>query len=240
MPYSDRYVCFLDILGFSELIRNSLKEGSSNVDSLISSLSEITSREGALDQFFDEVDFVFQAFSDSIVMSADAKPIGLMYLLSEVNDLSKRLLLKGYLSRGAVARGSLYHAGTVMFGPAFLNAYRLESEVARYPRVILSREVFQDVKALQPELSRPRFRLADDGPPFLDVLGSWARDVLENPDGSEIERARSGSEVIQRLFDLSIHEPRHFEKLRWLAVYWNETFRSHSINVPAIRFPAGS
>jgi hypothetical protein len=236
MPYSNRYVCFLDILGFSELVHNSSTE---DVESLISSLSEITSRDGALDEFFSGADFVFQAFSDSIVMSADANDLtSLIYLLSQVSDLCKRLLLKGYLSRGAVTRGSLYHRDSVMFGPAFLSAYRLESEVARYPRVILSREVYQDLKALRPGLILPRFRLDDDGPPFLDVLESWAREVIENPDGPEIERLRSGSQIVQRLFDVSIHEPGHFEKLRWLAIYWNGTFGSHAISVPAIRFPA--
>src|SRR5712672_2824370 len=55
-----------------------------------------------------------------------------------------RLLSSGLLTRGAVAKGKLHHDNPVMFGPAFLEAYHIETTIAKYPQVVLSRETYQN------------------------------------------------------------------------------------------------
>ena len=50
MPYPQRYVAFLDILGFSEIVRNTDKDALPNrFDALVKTLNEINSRENELD-----------------------------------------------------------------------------------------------------------------------------------------------------------------------------------------------
>ena len=77
-------------------------------------------------------------------MSSAKTITGLVHIFSSITDLSVRLLTEGLLIRGAVAKGPLYHKQSVMFGPALLDAYGLETNVAMYPRIVLSREVHRD------------------------------------------------------------------------------------------------
>jgi hypothetical protein len=230
MPYAQRYVAFLDILGFSEIVKGTDRDALPNrFDALVKTLEEINSRENELD---DEVgdDFKFQTFSDSIVMSANASTNGLVYLLYAVRQFALNLLGNGILTRGAIAKGKLHHVGSVMFGPAFLDAYRIEHEIAKYPRIVLSEAVFEDLRAMKPGLFEPSYILGDDGPPHLDILqvlkklNSDRYLSIEGRNSSEVIQAQNYQRILQNLLDHSIHEPSHFEKVRWFALYWNGTF----------------
>ena len=74
------------------------------------------------------------------------------YLLNAIANLTLDLMQEGLLIRGAIAKGKLYHKKGVMFGPAFIEAHRIEQTVAKYPRVVLSKQTYDDHKAstLQP------------------------------------------------------------------------------------------
>ena len=170
MGYSERYVAFVDILGFSEIVRQSDSDKTpKRYDALVKTLSEIGTRESSADEIIG-VDFQFQSFSDSIVLSTTANPTGLIYLLSTIIELSIRLLRNGLLLRGGMAKGKLHHNGGVMFGPAFLEAYRIENMIAKYPRIILSKEAYEDYRIMKPALRYPDVLLDDDGPPYLHVF----------------------------------------------------------------------
>jgi hypothetical protein len=58
----------------------------------------------------------------------------------------------------------------VMFGPAFLEAYHIETNIAQYPRVILSRKTYEDFRSMRPGVVYPQVLLADDGPPYLHIF----------------------------------------------------------------------
>ncbi|MBJ7945107.1 hypothetical protein JDS95_02820 [Bacillus cereus group sp. N24] len=74
-------------------------------------------------------------FSDSVVISY---PINCMYaLLVNTWVLAGAIATNGYLIRGGITSGKLYHDERIVFGPAMNEAYRLESTVAKMPRIIL-------------------------------------------------------------------------------------------------------
>jgi hypothetical protein len=236
MPYEERYVAFADILGFSNIVRKT-EPDSATQNSLDEILAMIGSREGRPDEIVG-VDFQFQAFSDSIVMSTKTEYFDLRYLLAQIRDLSLHLLGKGLLLRGAVARGKLYHSRGVMFGPAFLKAYHVERTIAKYPRVVLSREVRHHLEAFKSATNAPEILLGDDGPPYLHVFGHFRRpkEGSESPDPGKIRVAEECQRQIQRLLYESIYDPKHYEKLRWLAIYWNSTIANFASLRPII-FP---
>ena len=74
-------------------------------------------------------------------------------------------------------------------------------------------------------LEFPQVRLADDVP-FLHVFAKFGLlneaeptiDFLNSPEVLDAQRCQCS---IQNLLNASIYEPRHYEKLRWLAIYWN-------------------
>ena len=70
---------------------------------------------------------------------SEAAPDSLLSPLIElVQDIARWSLLSGFLIRGGITIGKLYHNATqgVVFGEALVEAYNLESKDAIYPRVI--------------------------------------------------------------------------------------------------------
>jgi hypothetical protein len=117
-----------------------------------------------------------------------------------------------------VAKGKLHHENPVMFGPAFLEAYHIETTIAKYPRVVLSRETYQNFqKQRGAVVANPRILLSEDGPPHLHIFAAFE----EAPQDTAVKKLCQG--MIQSLLDESIFVPKHYEKLRWLAIYWNST-----------------
>jgi hypothetical protein len=132
------------------------------------------------------------------------------------------LLSIGILTRGGLSKGLLHHSDKAVFGPAFLSAYEMENQTAIFPRIIVDRETLKDYSALDDigDAFRAELKFSDDGPVFINTLSMFAR-----PDRSTVfaVMAEKCQKVIQeKLFD-SVHQPKHYSKLKWLAIHWNAT-----------------
>jgi hypothetical protein len=64
--------------------------------------------------------------------------LGLEALLANVREVWRTAIELGYTLRGAIDFGDIYWDKNELVGPAFINAYRLESEIARVSRVLVS------------------------------------------------------------------------------------------------------
>jgi hypothetical protein len=92
----------------------------------------------------------------------------------------------------------------------------------------MSREVHQDFAKIESGLRFPQIRLGDDGPPFLHVFVKFrgfneVETTVNFLNSPEVQEAQECQRSIQNLLDASIYEPSHYDKLRWLAIYWNTT-----------------
>jgi hypothetical protein len=112
-----------------------------------------------------------------------------------------------------------------VFGPAFLNAYALERDIADFPRIIADQATHEAYEANPvpdkwDKFTRPALRHDEDGPVFVDVLASHR--ILE---GDIPERVlingRAIRASIQNHLNNSIYTPAHYKKARWMALYWN-------------------
>jgi hypothetical protein len=226
--YSDRYVAFIDILGFSQIVRHSVNLPW-QTEELVRILERISNRTKPLeiDTMFGD-DFRAQSFSDCIVLSEKATNLGLEHLLFAVSQLALDLLANGVLTRGAIAKGKLHHTDKIVFGPALVDAYRIESTIAAFPRILLDRETHRDFKVML-ETGRKTFIASgfeaevlhdDDGPPFLDILSRF-RDLSGSIPARLLVTAEACHKAIQTKLDQSIYDPSIFRKLRWLTIYWN-------------------
>jgi len=125
--YEQRAVLFLDVLGFKRLI----KEGR---EDLVEQALAITTAPY-------QSNVTVSAFSDCMVVSmVFERGVELAELIAFTSSLVLHLLHQGILSRGGIAVGKLRHEGGIVYGPALIEAYELESQVACYPRVVLSRD----------------------------------------------------------------------------------------------------
>ena len=181
---------------------------------------------------FSRGDLKFHSFSDNICVSAKESADGISHILHSLEALAISLLDEGTLLRGAIVKGPLHHDDEVVFGNALVNAANLEGTVSLYPRIMLTREVAMDVRRLLTPSTQDDFvenfiQRSDDGPFFLNVLVGM-KYYLENADlrPDYIQRYNLMATRLQERFDLAVDEPRHYEKMKWFARYWNESIRN--------------
>lgn len=231
MPaYSERYIAFVDILGFRSIVANFAAQrakivprafpGPLDVRELLRIVHKPSALDGVLN--FEKADFRAQSISDAVAMSAAVNPEGLSQIFSAVRGLALRLLETGILIRGAVTKGRLWHDDEAVFGEGLVRAYDTESKVARYPRVMVTRDVIDDINAFaERELLKRVFKhttkRADDGPFFLDILEGFTRAE------DWLSRAQSIQKVLQSRLNSSADDPPIFEKIIWFSRYWNDS-----------------
>ena len=182
--YCQSIVTFIDILGFKDIVKNRTCD---QIDVILDTLNHFASRSSNDNNSLEPT---VLSFSDSIVRVRNleseeniAFPVGHLYY--EVNALvhaQMDLVNNGVLIRGGITIGNASVTNDRIFGPAFINAYELESKFANYPRIILSPEVVNAVgtdllvvnenHSADEERKYLRSQLAcgDDGLWFIDYL----------------------------------------------------------------------
>ena len=89
--------------------------------------------------------------SDSLIISTPANTIEAIWLCEAAAKIQNGLCTKGFLLRGAIATGLLYHSGNTIFGPAIVNAVEIEKYI-NHPVIGVSQETldcFFDVKSAE-------------------------------------------------------------------------------------------
>jgi len=164
----------VDILGWKDWVRRSVSDPEVRAAvaegiNLIVESQALQTRAVLGDGAFGEqnrVDPQFSYFSDTFVLSARAIPGAAIYIKFSLAQLCRFLLLEGLYTRGAIVVGKAIHTGQVLYGPAIVDAYLLESQVAKYPRIILTEQA--------DALFGPHFQNETDadGLRYLDFLGT--------------------------------------------------------------------
>lgn len=144
--YEERFIAFIDVLGFGALVQESGKAGAA-AEAIIKRIGDaiLWSREELEDLLSGSSDFVFTQFSDSFVVSTEAsnetRRFGLSQFAFAVRAIIDCFLGSDLVLRGGVTRGQLIHTRELLFGPAMNRAYELESRVANVPRIIFDPEI---------------------------------------------------------------------------------------------------
>lgn len=149
--YQDKFVAFIDILGFKNIIESSAANGTPTVNEIREMLARLE-RKSTIEQICAEgppicpcsnrvsetLQFQVTQTSDCSVISAEISPAGAINLLQHCWSVAFSLLKTGHLVRGYITRGELFHEGQVFFGPGYHAALtgekdvRFQSEAAGY------------------------------------------------------------------------------------------------------------
>jgi hypothetical protein len=152
--FPTRYLAFVDVLGFRNVIqrmtadrelfttvRDALKSLQKQADQFRKYNRQVASKGRVFKEArsaplpIPKGDLQMTAFSDSYVLS---ETFPAWHVLAAVQALGTRFLRAGILTRGAIVVGHAYHRNDVLFGPAVVEAYELEQEVAKYPRILVT------------------------------------------------------------------------------------------------------
>jgi hypothetical protein len=167
------------------------------------------------------------AFSDCYVIS-ETSPA--WHVLAGVQALGANLITQGILCRGAVVKGPAYHRDRVLFGPAVIEAYELESQVAKYPRILVTEEVRKEAWGYHTGRWEGRLFVQDsDGCWFINVLtpsmSNWTALSAANQDVSYREHLQAVRKWLSRELPRAQNNLGHLSKLRWLASHLNTMAR---------------
>jgi hypothetical protein len=233
--YDDRYIAFVDILGFKELINKSASDPSS-VGALIAALDiapkspAIVLEQASVSE--QDVDLRLHTFSDFVVASTKPTHGGLGVLAFVIWQLSTSWLSNRLLCRGGITRGQVLHRATVgevppmVFGPAFVDAYQLESTVADFPRVILSKTVRNEwdgyVKSgLLGEKLPLLIKRCHDGPSCIDTFCHLKRGGFDLVSSELPTETRQMQQALIHHLDDTAENPVTHRKALWLAKKFN-------------------
>ena len=167
--YEDKYVLFLDILGFEAYTESDEKseqfakkvlgvfdEALKVIENLIpQGLKGIVSYGVEIAQF-----------SDTFVVSCNEFRI----MLVIVEYLYTQLFVHGLLCRGAITYGKVFHKGSQFIGSAINRAYNLEKTAAIYPRIIIDDEKIDDDSM-------------NEGKKFGEKIGKHFGTIVKDSDG---------------------------------------------------------
>lgn len=143
--------------------------------------------------------------------------------------LQAELAVQGRFSRGGIALGEFFASEALLYGPALVEAYTLEDQVAIYPRVILSQAAaqfaFDQLDRFQggaEEVHRTHLAVDGDGTVFVNYLEAlWETAPAE----ARPSLVRHRDVICERLDDSKL-SPGVRQKYQWAANYHDRYCRS--------------
>jgi hypothetical protein len=162
--YDQRFLLYVDILGWRDAIVSGATATMFEALSRIHSYGEVHNEQvrqhyiakSKSTRFRVNPIFLgvqFGAFSDHFVFSVPLEFGG--RILDMAPKIIADLLTLGFLTRGAVVLGELYHKDNVVFGPALVEAYDIERREP-YPRIVVSKAVIDELATYE---SDPRDKI---------------------------------------------------------------------------------
>lgn len=225
------FCAYIDILGFSEkIVANDLSFFSTYLNTLdkelkyIDQTHDLSGKEGFKS-------FELKIFTDNFVFGHPWYDEFGESELGNIFDVLSHIQLtftkSNIFVRGAVSVSDLYMDENIVLGPAIIESYKLETEKALYPRIILSNEVVEIVKkhinyyAEHNHSPQSKEYLVDiDGHYFINYLFTLFYDhhYPENIIVSELNQHKEA--VIQNLNTFKDNF-KLFDKYAWTAKYHN-------------------
>lgn len=148
----DCCVAYIDILGFKDMINNdshlpvfALRFIKKFIDIFCRSTNQNYIDYNTDDEMDDGSLPKATMFSDSIVISQPIVELDYPLFIDLIAQLQYGLFTKGILIRGGISRGKLYHDENYLFGKGLINAYLLESKHADYPRIVVDKNLIEEI-----------------------------------------------------------------------------------------------
>lgn len=145
--YQDKFVAFIDVLGFKNLVERSARGEGDTLAEVLALLEAFGSEDER--SLFEQhgpticpcskvhqrnLDFRLTQISDCVILSAEVSPGGVINLLAHCSKVVVGFLLKGVMCRGYVTRGPIFHTDTQVIGTGYQAAFAGESGVVAFKR----------------------------------------------------------------------------------------------------------
>lgn len=247
--YKKSIVTFIDILGFKDLVNQSTNshqvldlihgtlmkfKSLEKPESWTSDLIEVEedAQKKGLDGFGISNRTKCTCFSDSIVISIEIEnDLNEVFstLIANLSRIGAQLLKDGILIRGGIDLSDIYHNNGIVFGKGLINSYELETNAAKYPRIILSKNLISELNypLLYKNKRYPYHQYLDrfeDGCVGVHQLIFYQ--VHQNSSAISkkqiVEDLKKSKDTIIHGLDSNFVTPHIFDKYKWLKNQYNK------------------
>ena len=215
--YTEKYVLFLDILGF-EAYTTSDEKSEEFARKVLQVLKDTISNLEKIGEKAKDEDLTFTHFSDTFVISsADFTTIVFC-----VGLLQTCILGVSLLSRGAMTYGKVFHNGSQFIGPAINRAYNLEKSQAIYPRVIIDSERFPaDIITKHNLLPKkwPLVKIDFDGWQYIYCSGFCSEDYHFNQTYYDLY-----ADILRKMHEKAKQDTKNYWKFKSKYIWFEKTY----------------
>jgi hypothetical protein len=249
IPYPRRLTTFMDILCWTNDVKN-LEAGRAIFTSMEAVQTRIANCKANIDSRGSEGrgrhDARMTAFSDCLALSYEDTSGAAARALADAAFLGHVMLRGGFLPRGAITLGRLYHTDAAMFGGAFLDAFALEQNVAIYPRILISDDVMELARQCPEFQADHHTRVDADGHRYVHVLSmNWPFLRKEQIEERAGEHEGSGIthlyEELRAMLPIRFSEgatPEQRRKIEWMRDYVNKSIDEQGLNEQKVVLPS--
>ena len=258
IEYKESYVAFIDVLGFKRLVFNQKKKDRLEqyfgiVNEAISYLQQIPSKSniGSI------------IISDSIILSVpqasgnEENINRLRHLCVAVGIIQLHLSLKNIWVRGAISSGKAYFnpSNNQIVGPAYINSYLLEKELAQNPRVILDSKIINELDFQSATEFIWKINREPDGLKFSNwgssILFDW-QFTTAKPIEKDVplfidyllpiveENGESFNQLVNSIAESIYSDTNTYDKFRWVVEYLKEVVHTVHVRAKSNGDPAGT
>jgi len=147
MKFEEKFIAFIDVLGFKNMVNNSETGKGVALSELLDTLSKLGGQQDEhkfesygpstcpQSKYINKnLNFKVTQISDCVIISSELSPAGIINLISHCWGAVIELLMKGIMCRGYIIKGSIYHNGNQIIGSGYQNAFAKESGVTAFKR----------------------------------------------------------------------------------------------------------
>jgi hypothetical protein len=172
IKYKSKVVCFIDILGFGEMVKTEFATQPEKIHDVLSKI-KVAVMKWSGEPITQDMDLQITQFSDSIVFSFVPTKHYFMNF-SFFKELCVSMVEEEIVFRGGVTYGLIFHDHEFVFGPAMNEAYRLESKMAEFPRIIIDEPAMNltdnEGKTIKQYTGQFVLKIVDEGYSYVDYI----------------------------------------------------------------------
>jgi hypothetical protein len=229
--YKEAIISFVDIIGFRNLV-----DKDETGKEILEILKIFSMMSGVNNKVLGTQPAVFN-LSDSVVRIRDIKTVKENYIeelfateIMILINIQRRMIENGILIRGGTTQGNIYFDDNHIFGPGFNDAYSLEKEKAKYPRIVISDEITDKYKNYR-EFNIAFKKDGSDNIWFIDYLSHILYIDESTKQSNElflIKHKQTIEENYKRLMKSEDNNSK--DKYEWLVNYHNERVNNLKLN----------
>jgi hypothetical protein len=216
----DKYiVAFVDVLGFSSMIVSDPR-GEKFIPLVEKAIEEALHFTRTVRELGNPAEIEYRVFSDNFCfwMPLRYHTLSVAMMLSVIAEFQLALIGNGIFCRGGVALGYHYATEYILYGPALVEAVKLEHSTS-HPCIAISQEIIEDIQLMRlPLMMHQYHKIEKNGPWFINYLSK----IFYIEKDISLRIIQRHHDIVQEKLTTYRDIRKILSKYKWVADYHND------------------